>query len=239
MAAEQETPTELGIPLPLVPIENLAEIPKDQTNWHHHFHPRTNPALIEEGGSVIRTARLQKSLKFGNHEQYHQYYTGPPLPDTSEERFRIAVLARAGYVPERGILMRGRDETPREVVLSRYQRHLLTYEGQLKPGSAGDTREFIGKFILAQDLSDIKISLIDELLHSKDTGRKQFLGYWMLSQAIERAVLPIADDYRRAWADKKIPTTLPVKPHSFLSITLGRSVERQRLIRRLKTQLAA
>lgn len=236
MAAERETPTENGIPFPLVPIGNLLSARKGDVNWHHHFHPRTDPLLVEDEGVVIRASRLQYAFAHGNHEQYHQYFTGPELPQTQEERFKVAVLARAGYIPEHGILMRGR-LSPKIVTLSPSQRHLLTTEGHIRPGSTGLTREFLGRYVLEQDFSNLKE--IDEFLHTTIPGRRRFLGNWILAQGIEQAIQPVENEYREAWSAGKIPQFLPFKPHTFLSNSLGRPGQRAHLIDQMQQQLAA
>ncbi len=236
MAAEQVTPTELGIPLPLVPIDDL-EYARQATNWHHHFHPRNDP-LLTEGGFVIRMARLQRAFTYGNHTEYHQYFTGPDLPSTNEDRLRVTVLARAGYIPEHGILTR-RNLPPTIVTLNKRQRWLLSSEAQMRGGSIGETREFLGKFILAQDLSDIKEPVIDEFLTSRDYERKRVIGNWLLSQAIHRACLPIAKDYRQARSTNRISHSLPTKPQRFVRNVLGHSGQRSRLVQQLETKLVA
>jgi len=230
MADRMETPTELGIPLPFVPIDDLEAV-KHLTDWHHHFHPRRDPLLREEGGVVIRTARLQRAVIDGPHLEYHQQYAGPELPSTIEERFRVAVLARAGYIPEHGLLLRGQLK-PRIVRLSDRQRHLLIEGGQLRAGSVGETHAFIGRLALEQDLSDINETTIDEFLHSPDLVRRRMLGLWMLSQAINRTALPIAADYTRAWTEGRIPRTLPSKTYKFLWGAL-KSDGRDRLVVKL------
>ncbi len=238
MSASRETPTELGIPLPLVPIEDIATTQKD-LNWHHHFHPRYDPLLTTEGGRAIRVARLQLAYTNGNHREYHNYFDGPPLPKNPEEQARIAMLTRAGFVPEHGILMRGRDRKPLIVRLNTRQRLLLQSEVQLKQGSTDTTRGFLGNFVLAQDLSDIKPSRIDQFLHTTDPQHKLFLGRMLLSEAIQRATLPVAGDYRRAWAAGQIPYSQSARPHKFLRNALGRTAQRTKLVRQLEQKLAA
>lgn len=238
MAERQQTPTELGIPLPLVPVDNLAHA-GGPLNWHHHFHPRKDPLLETEGGSVIRTARLQRAYTYGNHQEYHDHFSGPPLPATDQERFRVAVLARAGFIPQRGILLRG-DKSPMEVILTNRQRNLLKSEGQIRSGSPGMTRTFLAGFVLAQDMSDIKESVIDELMHTHNQERKRLLGNFLLAEALQRTVEPVASDYRQAWSERKIPHNQPARPHRFLRLIIGsKPTEREKFMRKFEQKLAA
>ncbi len=156
MAAEQETPTERGIPLPLVPIDTDV-MAASELNWHHHFHPRTHPLLTDEEGVVIRASRLQRAATHGNHTEYHQWFTGPPLPETEEERLGAIILTRAGYIPAHGILMRGSTRKPKIVPLTQRQRWLLMDQTQLRSGSVGMTREYLTSRVLSEDLSNTRI----------------------------------------------------------------------------------
>ena len=110
MAAELVTPTDelSGLPLPLLPVEEVLPTDDGQVaNWHHHFHPASDPALTEtSGGKALRAARIQL-VPIGHHNYtenaYHRFYVGPPIPTERDEQLGMAVLSCAGYVPERAI----------------------------------------------------------------------------------------------------------------------------------------
>lgn len=237
MAAEMETPTERGIPLPLVPIDD-PRMPEGAFNWHHHFHPRTSPLLTDDEGAVIRASRLQKSLAYGNHTEYHQWYEGPHLPQTDEERLGVIILARAGYIPEHGILMRGSRRKPQIVTLNQRQRWLLMDQTQLRSGSIGLTKEYLTKLVLAQDLST-HTSLIDEFLETKDQERKRSIGGFLIGDALHQVISPAAADYLNAWRTGRISHHLPRKPQRFARSILGSPKHRVRLITNLEAKLAA
>lgn len=242
MAAIEATPIDqsTGIPLPLVPIQNSFDPRSPEVNWHHHFHPRRSPLLSHElpGGVALRTARLQRAFKHGNHKEYHQFFQGPPLPESVEDRFRTIVLAHAGYIPSHAILMR-KHSMPKVVKMSEKQRDQLWHEGHIRSGSPGEVRNFLGAYILGQDLSDVSEGIIDEFVTTDSRQRKRFLGNWLLAQAIERASAPLAPTYREAWKEGKIPHTLPLKPLSFVAQALGAQRQRDHLVRKMATQFAA
>lgn len=107
MAAELVTPTDefSGLPLPLLPLEN--ELPIDQgdiANWHHHFHPRTDPVLFNTvGGRALRSARIQLvATTQHNYSEmaYHKFFKGPEIPADRDTQFGLCVLSCAGFLPE-------------------------------------------------------------------------------------------------------------------------------------------
>lgn len=242
MAAIELTPLDetTGVPLPLVPIINSFHPDAPEINWHHHFHPRRSELLSHElpGGVALRTSRLQRSYKFGNHTEYHQYYEGPPLPQTTEERFRTVVLAHAGYIPDHALLMR-RYLSPKVVRLTEPQRDQLWQEGHIRSGSPGEVRNFFAQYILVQDLTDISEITIEEFITTRDVARKRFLGNWLLAQAIERAAEPVNQTYREAWRNGRIPQTHPYKSLSFVAKALGQQRQRDHLVHKMANQLVA
>lgn len=241
MAAERETPAdETGMPLPLVPSSRVMSIENGDANLHHHFHPRRDPGLNDvEGGQALRNSRVQLAQTYGNHMEYHRHYLGPALPQTVNDRLRLTILAHAGYVPERAILMRGASRKPKIVALADWQREQLVTGGELAPVSNVEAREFFIARVVSQDLSDIRESYIDEFMHTTDRSRRLFLGNWLLAKAIERAVEPVDAVYRSAWRDGRIPRHLPTNSPNFVSRAIGRAVYRKRAVQRLEMNLAA
>jgi hypothetical protein len=110
VAAELETPTDelSGLPLPLLPTDEVLPIDQgDVANWHHHFHPKTHPVLLNTlGGRALRSARIQLvATTQHNYSEnaYHRFYSGPPIPEDRGTQFGLCVLSCAGYVPEEAI----------------------------------------------------------------------------------------------------------------------------------------
>lgn len=243
--AKEVSPTEtiqeafgVNMPLPLLPLPTeVLALPGDAVDWHHHMHPRRDPLLTEAGGIAIRTVRLQKASKYENHNEYHQHYCGPPLPEKDDEKFAMIVLARAGYIPRHAIKTRG-DKKPEITSLSEAQREQLWQEGQIRAGSSGETGVFLSSYILGQDLADVRLSLVDEFLETKNQQRKHELGHHLLGQALIRATAPIIPTYQRAQQDGLIPPNAP-KPVRFVRRNLGKRHERNLLVGRLADQLVA
>lgn len=110
MAAELVTPTDQlsGLPLPVVPTDEV--LPRGQgdiANWHHHFHPRTHPILLDTlGGRALRSARIQLVATTQHNysdNAYHRFFAGPPIPEDRDTQFGLCVLSCAGFVPEEAV----------------------------------------------------------------------------------------------------------------------------------------
>lgn len=153
MAAEMITPVDelTGMPLSVAPpLFDLSRHNPDIANWHHLYHPSTAPELQTLGGTALRNSRVQllpvKQHNTGKNN-YHTYYTGPPLPAASDEetQFRLCVLACAGYLPEKVIDMSGakpverlmtvdeleffrRTPPPEKVTVAELKRYLAIHE---------------------------------------------------------------------------------------------------------------
>lgn len=237
MAAERTTPSEHGVPLPLVPFSEYKPN-LESKNWHHHFHPRTAPALSSEsGGSIVRVARLQRAIRYGNHQAYHQEFVGPPLPHTTSEQLAVVILSRAGFVPEHGILPKPRGAA-RIVRLSPDQRNALIYGGQLSSGSMGETKQFLQDQILSQEFTDDK-QTIDEFVSTSDPARRWFLGHLLLGRAMREATAPLDATYQRARKLALLPHYAPPGPGAFIWQTFRRAHERGRLLDGITKKLVA
>ena len=238
MAAEATTPVDdfSGLPLPLAPSSSL-EISSDETNWHHHFHPRRSELLIgKTGGIAVRNVRLQLAT-INDHNEYHYHYEGPPLPQTPTERFLVTVLTTAGYVPDKAIDFTNRK--PRVVRMTDTSREMLWYSEQLRHGSTVVVRDFFARYALTQDLSDVKEGLIDEFLNTPNLDRRRQLGHWLLGKAIEHATEPIDSMYRIAWKAGLLNPKMPAKPRTLVKNRLGSPKKRESLLDQLEQRLAA
>lgn len=182
------------------------------SSWHHHAHPRDDLSLKEAGGLVVRTVRLQLAeglggqatrnwwgsirKKHGEHQRYHLFYGGPPLPQSPKEQFEYAVWAASGYVPENALDVKGRHA--KEVKMAPDQIKRLQ-NGEIRVGSKQLLSDFLKDYIFDQDFSHIEDTIIDEFVSREtDWERKKYLGYWLLSQASEVATESIDLPYREA-----------------------------------------
>ena len=121
MAAELLTPVDEATDMPLpvrLPAEEILSKNSPETNWHHHFHSSSDPALQTLGGNALRSSRLQLVPAYlhnaGKAENvYHRIFKGPPLPgaDDQEKQFELCILAAAGYLPAQAIDMESNDPT--------------------------------------------------------------------------------------------------------------------------------
>lgn len=236
MAAELVTPTEQGIPLPLLPPDHYLPSGRPElADDNHAFHPRLSPLLTGVSGEALRYCRVQRTDWYDHHIVYHGYYEGPPIPINKHERFAIVVLAAAGYIPDQAIDCRG--YRPTKVPITQEVRERLWRSGEIRVHKPGPVRRFLAEYVTGQDLSHVSEAHIDEFLHTPDIGRKWFLGHWLLAQAAETAVEPISMHYRAAQKQGKITPGLTSKPENFVQSTFGSSFEKNPVVKMLRDRL--
>lgn len=251
ISRQEQTPIDerTKLPLPILPYERAESI-----SWHHHSHPSNSPLLKEAGGLAIRTVRLQLAegeggrattnprgnikRKYGQHQRYHYFYDGPPLPETPKEQFEYVVWAASGYIPEYALEVRGR--MPKTVRMNPDQIRRLQ-ENEIKVGSNQILTDFLKDYIFEQDISHVENNIIDEFI-SKDTNwaRKKFLGHWLLAQASEVATESIAQPYREAHKLGLVSLRNTTKISNVVKAGIIRSKRQQQgLIQQLEQKLAA
>lgn len=205
MAAEIQTPVceATGLPLPILPTEPDEQARFLFEDYHHHFHPRRDPQLMGADGLAVRFSRGQLVQRF-LHDRYHAIFTGPPLPESQDEKFRLAVLACSGMVPRQAIDL-SKPGQFQIVDLSHEQferiaapRSIYVEKAHSNNGKAYDRkRHTIGKFFAAHALSQgvqdtLSSSVIGEFLDDKTAAeRKKELGNFILTQALRLSIEPI------------------------------------------------
>jgi hypothetical protein len=218
VAAELVTPTDelTGLPLPVFVSPEMMDAAGIHTNHHHHFHPRKSQELGYLGnglnfselkpaeqtvwleGKAVRNSRVQV-VPLYLHQRYHDFFTGPLLPQSRADKFTATVLACAGVLPRRAIDL-SKLGGYREIDLTDKQHRFLKGFKRLHFVGAHEDRQYeivkrdrIGRFFAdyaieqsAQHL--IGDSLIDEFLHtSNETSRKK-IGRSILEMAIDESV---------------------------------------------------
>ena len=241
MAAEHETFTDVvGIPLPFAPRNDLPAVGQAQSieaNWHHHFHPRKSKLLEGIGGQAVRNVRLQWADFVDHSYRYHQYFLGPKLPETDDERFKICVLSSAGYVPEQAIDLSA--NKPQKVSLTQEQRSRLWQSGELRNAAP----EIVRKFLIAHTmkytgvLPSLYESNVDEFLNTSDEERRKSLGYWLLARAAEIATDPLNSTYTMARRNGLITMRSPSKPLVVVQKKFGSSHRKAVLLNDLREEL--
>lgn len=181
-----------GLPLPIfVTPENYEG---HQTNFHHLWHPRLSVELLDIGGLAVRTS-YGADLPIYMHQRSHDTFTGPPLPQSDEDKFRLACLACAGVVPRKAIELF--DAGGYEIIELDNDEHLfisnkIHIERAQKPKYEYINRNKIGKFFAQYALrhgleAEIPKSLIRKFLKAEDRGRREELGSFILAKAINVA----------------------------------------------------
>lgn len=240
MAAEAYTPIdEIGMPLPLAPTNlEIRDASQPKPDWHHHFHPRRSLILQEDwGGDAIRTARVQKADWNIHHLDYHNYFQGPVLPETPAQKFGIAVLAVAGYVPAEAIEFVKSE--PKIIRLSDEQRNRLWTSGELRSAAPETVRRFLVDYTIKQELTDVKEQIIDEFLHTSNYDRRYKLGGTLINLAIDKAVEPLEAFYRSAWKKGYINRASAHRPGRLVRTKLKLKSHQGILIQKLQEELRA
>jgi hypothetical protein len=232
-----------GMPLPVLPPEEIPDMSDKMTNnWHHHYHPKDSTLLSSTDGLAVRHVRLQNLPRFSHHNVYHSIFEGPALPKTSEERFGHIILACAGYVPPEAIDLYKDDPTDPAQMPTRLRKRLQT-SGEIEVRGQSNISTFIRKHLVYQDFSHVKESIIDEFLGTRNQDRKIYLGHLLLAIASEIAVEPIKPVYHQALNEGLIakpisPKKLPslVKSHVSGEKTVNKAIKS--LHRRLQRERA-
>lgn len=220
-----------GLPLPLVPtaIGGLED-------WHHHAHPRLSPMLEGEGGIAVRNARIQRTDARGNHGYYHDFYVGPELPATEEDKFIYTVWACAGYIPEYGLdFPNGRPI--KKKLAPEHTTELRS--GDLKPESLHRVRRFMRNHIAMQDLSEIQQGKIDEFMNARRTLQRLEAGNWILERLVGIATESIQASYKRARKKELLRPGIEPKLSEFILGLVGTRFEQESMHGKLRTRLGA
>ncbi len=203
------SPTDqLGIPLPL--LGELSRAGGSDDN-HHHFHPGADfkDRDLDEGLSAIRASRIQLvSRKL--HTRYHRMYWGVVPPQTRSDRLNLVVLSASGYIPDRGTHFKRFYAEPKLSMISPKTRRALWESGQIRISLGnGAVRSFLYSELKSRSVdTNQKGLIIEELLGSNDQQRRIEIARLILGDSARLALEPIAEDWRKAWRDKKLPRAI-------------------------------
>jgi hypothetical protein len=240
MAAEQFTPIdEIGMPLPLAPTDlERRDASQRKPDWHHHFHPKKSPLLTSDpGGESVRNCREQLYDFNIHHLDYHNHFTGPPLPKTEAQKFGISVLAAAGYVPAKAIQFT--DGEPEIVRLNKSQRGRLWSSGELRMASPKKVQDFLLQYSIGHGLLEVDERLIDRFLNTSSDQRRYRLGGILLDLAIDKAAKPLDPFYRTAWKKGYINRVSAHRPQRLIKTTLRVNSRQPILVDKLFDTLAS
>lgn len=214
-----------GLPLPIMPTESFT--PK--ADMHHHFHPRRSPLLSGLGGQAVRCVRLQKVNYDTHHFDYHNNFSGPPLPKTDEDKF-FTVLMAIAYVPDHAIDFSSGSPIVRKMTSE--QRKRLRSPKHMRVNGEKIIHEFIKDHILAQNIKELGLSdsLLDEFKNTRNHERRMELGHLILGFATGLATESLEPSYQAARRAKLILPGLPVSAQRFTKERLGPRQARDHLI---------
>jgi hypothetical protein len=193
-----------GLPLPILPVDNYGSTFDDQ---HHAFFSEDQSAFANESGRVLRHSRLQYGPR-KLHSRYHGFFDGVAVPKDEVQRFGMAVLACAGYIPENAVDVRG--SAPIIVTLTPEERlylqsgDVIYTERRMSSLTGRDMNNlnrgvYFMKHAMAQSFDHLKKNQLEEFVTTTDALRRLELGMFIVNQAFLRAVEPIEDLYRVAY----------------------------------------
>lgn len=239
MAGKLVAPTDkcTGLPLPVLPPPEIPSFDnKEFANWHHHYHPENSPLLKSPGGLAVRHVRLQLLPIKEYHDPYHGIFEGPVLPKTTQQRFSQIILSCAGYIPSKAIDIHS-DNPAIPVALNEKLRTRLQTSGEIEVRGQSNICDFVKDYVVKQDLTGVKESLIEEFVFTTHHERKRFLGNWLLALASEIAVEPVKPLYRQAKKEGLIhPSNSRKLPNIVKSQINGRKTN-QKAMKALHRQL--
>lgn len=224
-----------GIPLPLINPDDMTS--RFLPDLHHPFHPRKSDTLQDIGGQALRNCRVQRIHYETHHYDYHGAYYGPQLPTDEDGKFRLVVMAAAGYIPELAISFQNRK--PVIGPLTDINRSRLQDSKQMRVQDHKGVQRFLLEYTLAQDLSGVNESTIDEFLNTTNGARKLELGNVLLGEAAYQATEPIRDIYKVARRAELIPANKARVASRFVLLSLTTRRNRENIHKKLQARLVA
>jgi hypothetical protein len=222
--------------LPLINPTDMSS--RFSPDLHHPFHPRKSEDLQDIGGQALRNCRVQRIHYETHHHYYHGAFFGPELPQDDAGKFRLVVLAAAGYVPDQGIVFNARRK-PLVVPIDDKLRSQITQPNKLYTPDRKGVQKFLLEYTLAQDLAGVNEYTIDEFLHTASARRRQELGDTLLGEAAYRATEPIRKIYREAHRAALIPPDKARVASRFVLLSLTTRRNREAVHKKLEARLAA
>ncbi len=212
-----ETPTD-SCGMPLLVLNPQRKL-RGKTNKHHPWHPDDDLSAPRESLEDLNYEYLRlKSLRYsilellpvGLHQDYHNHYRGPKLPETDTDTFFSVILGRAGYRTER--VLDFRNGSPVEIDTTKaIAKKLKVFPDRAHPDAYGQdyrtrrTGMFLAQYALGQDLGHIDELKIEQFLASDSEETRTELGKFIIEEAIRVAVDPIVEKYRYALDQHRIP----------------------------------
>lgn len=211
----------------LAPLETSTRVPlpiwapgDGSTNRHHAHFYRRNFENGPPSTRAVRFSRLQ-AIRKDPHRRYHEAFDGALLPDSEQEAFNIAVLNCAGYIPPYVVDLSSRSFSIQELSPSMKSQLLQpgVFSMERKNRPRADIGQFLMNFAINQNFDHVRQSQIEEFLSITPEmaevdpvkkERKHHLGLRLTSKAIEVAVDPVNEPFKRAKRGELLRVGAPV-----------------------------
>lgn len=219
----REVPIDMETGLPAIILPDSTENPYE-VNYHHHFFNRRDPRLIGELGSVVNlvttnltldqlagvAVRMSRGqpLPKDVHVAFHQQYgnIGKRLPTTLDEKFKVAVQGCAGVAsrwaidltrPSSNQMVYMDDDTYKRVASPDKLCPEDNYYDHNKDVRRSILADFFVSYALSHELTMVSGLVVDEFLHTRNEMRRRELGNFILAEALDATVDPIAAEHNQ------------------------------------------
>lgn len=242
----------LGIPLAIIPSENLPHIDSasSSSTGHHEFFLAGRERFRTFGGQTLRSSRvLRVEKEVHNHgpNMFHNFYSTSRGPIDEQGQSNILVLSLAGYYPKEGIdlwsgtpIIRELEDGEREILQTIDPNNELAYRN-LRCDRAG-TGEFLKKFVLKQDVTSADPRALEKFISTPKISHMKDEGYEILQSAIQAVATPIRKDYLAAKEEGLLHPLSPVNPETLIwnaMNAIGNGGHNQKLLRTLRESVLA
>ena len=229
-----------GLPYPIISgndIDSLRGL--NVVNKNHAFFPKADPRLKTISGLALRVCRLQtveaKYHNYGKHA-YHNFYDGPAIPETDNERFRTIIFALGGYIPRQGIDLTGAEPVERDMTEQEYDKLRIIDHGDYKYFTYGDSaiRVFFRQLVLDNAIKT-DIELLDKFVNTRNSQHRRHLGHTILQNSADIVAVPVEKDYQDVLSNGLLKPTVPDKSVVYIRKALR---NRRRVEERMFNSLA-
>lgn len=203
-----------GLPYPIISgrdIDNLRGL--NVVNKNHAFFPKSDLRLKTISGLALRVCRLQtveaKYHNYGEHA-YHNFYEGPTIPESDNERFRTIIFALAGYIPRQGIDLTGAEPVERDMTEREYDKLRTIDHGDYKYFTYGESaiRVFFRQLVLDNAINT-DVELLDKFVNTRNTQHRRQLGHTILQNSADIVAVPVEKDYHDVLSSGLLKPTVP------------------------------
>jgi len=223
MIKRKATPVDrlTGLPYPIISgddIDSLSGL--NVVNKNHAFFPKADPRLKTISGLALRVCRLQTvEAKYHNNGKhaYHEFYDGPAIPESDNERFRTIIFALGGYIPRQGIDLTGAEPVERDMTEQEYDKIRTIDHGDYKYFTYGESaiRVFFKQLVIDNAINT-DIELLDKFVNTRNRQQRRKLGHTILHNSADMVAIPVEKDYQDVLSNGLLKPSVPDRSVAYI-----------------------